>query len=167
MRRSRNWIRFALCTVAAVLMSGMLSLPALAQSGNCVQKDNSSRPDCDRAIAFFHRVQTALRNNNRRQIAAMVNYPLQTTLGRERTRIRSRDELLAHFDQIFNPEVRCAVLATTDKDVWGNDQGFMVGNGAIWFDAILPNTPSPNPNAKYPFKIKTVNHGTEPTCKPA
>jgi hypothetical protein len=80
-----------------------------------------------------------------------------------RTHVRSRAQLLSSFDGIFTATVRNAVLKATPDDVWGNDQGFMIGDGVIWFDSIIPRSQAASPsvpNAKYPFKLITVNRAT-------
>ena len=77
-----------------------------------------------------------------------------------KTQIRYRAQLLSSFDGIFTAPVRSAILKATQDDVWGNSHGFMIGDGVIWFDAVIPlkqaGRPTP-PGAKYPFKLITVN----------
>lgn len=152
-----------------LLLGLLVPTVAVAQTGNCVQTDNSSRPDCPRALAFFRELQSALHANNRHAVAAMIAYPLLTTAHHKTVHITNERELLAHFDDIFDRGVRCVILHATEKDVWGNSQGFTVDGGALWFDGIIPATEKADPNApdfwtKYPFKIKTVNNGSEYPC---
>src|ERR1700739_1816234 len=52
--------------------------------------------------------------------------------------IRNRKELPSHFDEIFDIEVRCAILNSTSKDVWGDSKGFTIDGGDVWFDGIIP-----------------------------
>jgi len=140
-----------------------------AQTGNCVPKDNSSRPDCARALSFFREFQSALQANNRHAVARMISYPLLATAHHKAVHISSERRLLEHFDEIFDEGVRCVILHAGEKDVWGNWQGFTVDGGAVWFDSIIPATEKTDPAAadfwtKYPFKIKTVNNGSEYRC---
>jgi hypothetical protein len=156
-------------TVFLAVAIGSVAGSAVAQEGNCTQIDDLSRPDCPGAIAFFHRVQSALQSNDRRTIADVVNYPVLTSVNHKRVRIRSQQQLLAHFDDIFDAGVRCSILNATEKDVWGNWQGFTVGGGAVWFDGIIPQGEHPDTKApdywtKYPFKIKTINNDAEYPC---
>jgi hypothetical protein len=142
---------------------------ALGQSGNCTQHDDSSRPDCPQAIAFFDRVQADLEKGDRQALASLINYPLRTAIDHKKKLVHDRQQFLAHFDQIFDKGVRCAVLSAGEKDVWGNGEGFTVGDGAIWFDAIIPQRERPNAEApdywsKYPLKIKTVNNDAYYPC---
>jgi len=148
-----------------LMMLGLLTIPvsATAQAGNCVRMDNSSRPDCPRALDFFRRLQSALERNDRHAIASLIAYPLLTTVQHKPIRIRNRTQLLSHFDEIFDAGVRCTILNSHEKDVWGNWQGFTVDGGAVWFDGIIPPNEKPDPKApdfwtKYPFKIKKVNN---------
>jgi len=155
-----SWsIRF----VAVVL----LAVPAklFSAEGNCATGGKPARPDCSRAIAFFSEFQTAFRDNDRKKVAGLIEYPLLTSLRGKRVSIRGAAELLSHYDEIFDGGVRCAVLGANAKSVWGNWQGFMIGNGEIWFDGIIPQREKPDPNSpdfwtKYPFKVKTVNNGS-------
>jgi len=156
-------------TVFLVVAIASIAGSAVAQEGNCTQMDDSSRPDCPGAIAFFHRFQSALRGKDRHTIAAMVNYPVLTNISHRQVRIRDQQHLLAHFDEIFDAGVRCSILNATEKDVWGNWQGFTVGGGAVWFDGIIPQGEPPDPKApdywtKYRFKIKTINNDAEYPC---
>ncbi len=83
--------------------------------------------------------------------------------------IHNRKDFLRHFDEIFDAEVRCAVLNASAKDVWGNWQGFTVAGGALWFEGIIPQGEKPDIDApdfwtKYPLKIKTVNNDAYYPC---
>jgi hypothetical protein len=140
---------------------------AAAQDEAC-PKD--SRPDCSRAIVFFHRIQAELRDNNRAALADEIEYPLLTSILHKKTHIQTRKQFLALFDQVFDKGVRCAILNASDKDVWGNWQGYTVGNGAIWFDDRIPrgeviDTKAPDFWTKYPFQIVTVNNDSALPCK--
>lgn len=161
MKATSNIRNAGLIILLAIFLS---PFRAFSQDGNCAKQDSSSRPDCSGAIAFFDGVQTALKRDDRKALASMIHYPLRANLKGHRVYILNRDELLSHFDELFDGSVRSAVLKATDQDVWGNWQGFMIGHGAIWFDAIIPRGEKPDPKAadywtKYPFKIITINNG--------
>jgi hypothetical protein len=134
-----------------------------APQGNCTHPDPAIWPDCPDAIAFLAKFQSALKSNNREAVAMLVNYPLLVTGAAGKTHVRSRAQLLASFNGIFTAAVRNAILKATPDDVWGNYQGFMIGDGVIWFDGILPKDQAsrpPDPDAKYPFKVITVNRAS-------
>lgn len=130
--------------------------PPSAPQGNCTHRDLATRPDCPAAIAFLAKLQDAFKKNDRDAVASLVNYPLLVTAGGKR-QIRSQAQLLAGFDHVFNASVRAVILNATADDVWGNSHGFMIGRGAIWFDAILPRNAAPGSTAHAPMKLITVN----------
>ncbi len=93
-------------------------------------------------------------------MAAMVSYPLHATQNGKRIQIRTRQQLLQKYSQLFNPAVVCAIMSAKASDVWGNYQGFMIGNGVIWWDAVIPSTEK-NPqteSGKYSFKVIAINN---------
>jgi hypothetical protein len=126
-----------------------LAIPTKLSSaeGNCAPGDKPARPDCSRAIAFFSEFQTAFRENDRKKVAGLIEYPLLTSLRGKRVNIRGTSELLSHYDEIFDGGVRCAILGANAKSVWGTWQDFMIGNGEIWFDGIIPQREKPDPNS--------------------
>jgi hypothetical protein len=168
MLRSRRSIR--LSTHHGLLLWFLLTLalgsspPARAQEhppqGNCTHPDPATRPDCPEALAFLAKFQDALKSNDRKAVAPLVSYPLLVTGAPGRMQVRSRAQLLSSFDGIFTATVRRAILKATPDDVWGNSRGFMIGDGVIWFDAVIPMKLAGHPTApgaKYPFKLITVN----------
>jgi hypothetical protein len=148
------------CTICTPAF-GYAQSDKAASEGNCTHPDPATRPDCSGAIAFLAKFQDALKQHDREAVASLVNYPLLVTAG-GKTRIRSRAQLLANYQRVFTAPVRTAILKANADDVWGNSNGFMVGGGVIWFDAIIPRNEQPDVSApdywkKYPFKIITVN----------
>ena len=126
----------------------MLAVVAKAHADDAVCKD--SRPDCPQAVAFFTEFQEALKNGDRNSLSSMVRYPLRVRLNGKPAFIRSKREFLQGFDRIFEPVVRCAVLAGRAQDVWGNWRGFTISSGAIWWERR--NAPDA------PFEVITVNN---------
>lgn len=140
------------------------------QPGNCTAKDPATRPDCPQAIAFFEKLQAAVKQNQPDQVAPLVSFPLRTSLGGKRVLIRSPQQFLANYGRIFTSAVRCAITHADKSAVWGRDIGFTFSSGVIWWDAIIPigdNTPldAPDRASKFPMKIITVNQGVSaPGC---
>lgn len=153
-----KFVRRVACVLLAI---GCFAALALAQdNGNCTSHDVSTRPDCPDAIAFFQRLQAAVEAGDKAQLASMVSYPLRTALHGQRVNLRNRQQFLQAYPQLFTPAVVCAIEAAKPSDVWGNYQGFMVGQGVIWWDQIIPSSvKNPEPNfGNYPFKIIAINN---------
>jgi hypothetical protein len=131
-----------------------LLLPAcFAQAKDDPCQAQYARPDCHRAVAFFLKLQEAFRHDDRKAVAAMVAYPLRVQLNGKPAFMRSRQQLLANYDKVFDPVIRCEVLAAKKEDVWGNWQGFTIRGGELWWEAsgMADNAP---------FRVITVNNGS-------
>jgi hypothetical protein len=151
--------------LAVVLFLG--SLIGYAQN---IKIPDSQRPDYPKAVEFFHHLRDTLKKNDRDEMSHLLEYPVLVRLHGKNTRIRSRAEFLAHYDEIFNAGVRCEIFGASDKDIWGNSHGFTVKDGAIWFDDFSAPGTNDDPNApdfwtKGTFKVMTINNGSSFSCK--
>jgi hypothetical protein len=154
---------FLLALVCIPASFGQSAGAGANDAGNCTLKDDSTRPDCPQALEFFLRFQSALRRDDRLALIGMVHFPLLTSVSKSLAHVRSKEQLLANYDLVFSPDVRCMVLAATVKDVWGNYQGFSITQGTIWFESIVPSGDTTDVNAhdywtKFPIKLITVNN---------
>jgi hypothetical protein len=67
------------------------------EPGNCTTIDASTRPDCPQAIAFFEKLQAAVKQDKRDEVVSMVSFPMRTTPDGKRTIIRSRQQFLLNY----------------------------------------------------------------------
>src|SRR5450631_1329587 len=151
------------------ILAAVLALPSLVFAS---EKPTCTLPDCDQAKAFFAKFQRAIDTNQRQEVAGMVSYPLHSYRNGKATVIKTKADLLAHYDTVFSAGARCAIKTATLDDVWGNWRGFTISAGAIWWDRIIPNSVThngaiqPSDLNKYPFGVFGVNHSpeTDKTC---
>ena len=83
--------------------------------------------------AFLPALKRLLRENRRKEIAALVRYPLileEDTLLEET--IRNPEEFLLHFDRIFTGGRTRKILATPDGELFPTWEGAGVGAGLLW-----------------------------------
>ena len=138
---------FMWATLAAVLGGA----PAPAQ-----EKPTCSLPDCDQARAFFSKFQKAIDANEKQEVVGMVRYPLRSYRDGKPTVLKTTAQLLASYDTVFTPGVRCAIKLATVDDIWGNWRGFTISAGAIWWDRLIPNSGANvqlSDLSKYPFGV--------------
>ena len=120
--------------------------------------------DCRDSIAFLHEFRAALEKNDKVAVALMLDYPVRATI-KGKSKLVSRQGLLEHFDEIFDPATRCAILKSEDKDLFHNWQGYMIADGRIWWDKRAPKgTPKVKlADAEFvrmlPFHVITINNG--------
>jgi hypothetical protein len=97
--------------------------------------------------AFLADLKTAVRNGNKTKIASMISYPLPLIHGSRKTRVREKAAFLSSYKTIFTPYVRQMIAQQSEKCLFGNDRGTMVGNGEVWFTELKDGS----------VKIITVN----------
>jgi hypothetical protein len=153
--------RFLLLSV--VLLSAARTHP---QDTSC-PKDG--RPDCPRAVAFFHNLRATFVRNDRKAVAEMMEYPFLASINHKSVHISTPTKFLQHFDEIFDKGVRCEITGASDEDVWGNSHGFTIKGGAIWFDDLFSpgeeiDPKSPDFWVKGTFKVITVNNDSYYPC---
>jgi hypothetical protein len=86
--------------------------------------------------AFLADLKTAVRNGNETAIASMISYPLLFIHGSRKTHIREKAAFLSSYKTIFTQYVRQMIAQQSEKCLFGNDQGAMVGNGQVWFTEL-------------------------------
>nr|MBF0685315.1 hypothetical protein [Pseudomonas sp.] len=85
--------------------------------------------------AFYAKLKAALGKGDKQTVAAMVNYPLRVNGDKEHKipRIRTKADLVAHYDRIFTPELVAAIVKEDYEDVIARDIGVGLANGSLWF----------------------------------
>ena len=81
------------------------------------------------------RLQQAFRRGDRGEVIALIAFPLRVN-ARDGSRLyRDARSVEQNYEQIFTPKVRRAVLAQRADRLFVRDQGAMIGDGEVWFDA--------------------------------
>jgi len=159
--------KFRVAVVAAVAASLLLTL---LSGMTFAQKTECTLPDCDQAKAFFSKFQKAIEANQKQEVVAMVRYPLRSAYPDGKAAVfKTKSQLLAEYDRVFTPAVRCAIQSATLSEVWGNWRGFTTSAGAIWWDRDIPGSATNvqmSDLSKYPFGVFSVNHSpvSDGTC---
>jgi hypothetical protein len=68
-------------------------------------------------------------------VASLVTFPIKVRISGVSRGIRSRQELISNYDAIFTPVFRGKIGAALPRNMFVRDQGIMLGNGEVWFDA--------------------------------
>jgi hypothetical protein len=85
---------------------------------------------------FLRELQSAVREQARERLAAMVSYPLRTRIKGQRVRLHTPAEFLAHFDELLTPKTQHAIALQSYGDLFLNSQGVMIGQGEVWFGGV-------------------------------
>jgi hypothetical protein len=103
---------------------------------------------------FLAQLQAAVRSGNRGRVIAMIDFPLRVNGPGGSRFYRDARSVERDFDEIFTPNVRRAILAQRADKLFVRDQGAMIGDGEVWFDATCPNA-SCYPAG--PVRIRAIN----------
>ncbi len=82
---------------------------------------------------FFVTLQAAVKSEDEKQFASLVQYPLHVYGASEKAEINSSAELLHKYTMIITPDARKAILAQSPDCLFGNGQGVMAAGGRVWF----------------------------------
>lgn len=86
-----------------------------------------------KSVALFAELQSALADNAREKVAALVLYPLRVNLGpRSHRLIKDAAALGRDFDVAFPPPVVKKVLDAEPRAIFCRADGFMLGSGVVW-----------------------------------
>lgn len=82
---------------------------------------------------FDNSFRDALKRNNKAELAFLVHFPLRVNTSKGTILIPDAQSLAGHYDEIFPPFVRDAVLSTTAADYTCRyDEGLGYKAGAVW-----------------------------------
>ena len=109
--------------------------------------DNQGADFAQKSRAFLAALQTAIHDGDKTKVASMVSYPVMVIHGGQKTRVKTKSQLIAEYGSIFDAHVLQAIAQQTAKCLFGNYQGAMIGNGEVWF----------SPQQDGAMKIITVN----------
>jgi len=141
-------------TMIALFLSVTFS-PAIAQSGpkaaaKCEGRIfKEEKPETVSQVQdFWRELQSALRRNDQRHLAAMASYPLNVSGRDRRDKVHNQNEFIAHYSDVFPSDLR-AMLLRQPIDCVGRvgSRGFSVAQGQVWFDRSSDGT----------YKILAVN----------
>ncbi len=88
---------------------------------------------------FFETLQKAVAADDRKAVAAMVDYPFQARINDKATRLKDAAHFVADYEKIVTPKVKQAVANQTYATLFANWQGVMIGDGEVWFSGIGGN----------------------------
>jgi len=75
----------------------------------------------------------AVKNEDRKTVAALIRYPIHIDTGSGRKRYTAQAELLADYERIFTPRFREEIGKGLPRNMFVRGEGAMLGNGQVWF----------------------------------
>jgi hypothetical protein len=84
---------------------------------------------------FVNKIQGYIVNDNKEQLAEVVNYPIKVYINGKKTNIPNKDSFIKNYDGIFYPKFKQVISNTSTEYLFANFRGIMFGDmGEIWID---------------------------------
>jgi hypothetical protein len=93
---------------------------------------------------FLVRLQELIARDERREVAALVSYPLTTGRAGRRHLIRTPEQFVSQYGTLLPAATRAVVREQTYDKLFANDRGVMIGAGEIWFSAVCSDSACAN-----------------------
>jgi hypothetical protein len=85
----------------------------------------------DDVVTFFVEFQRRVAQDDRKGVAQMIAFPLRV-FAQERYQIKTTEEFVRRFAEIFTPAVVRAVRAAEPRFAFCRSDGTMLGSGVLW-----------------------------------
>ena len=102
---------------------------------------------------FFEQFRAAVVAGDKAAVAATMHYPITVHLEGKQWSLYSPAEFTDVYSHIFSPALVELVRRQQYADLFANDQGVMIGQGAIWVSGICEDAEC----EKMPLKVVALN----------
>jgi hypothetical protein len=87
---------------------------------------------------FVAKIQGYIVNNNKKQLAEQVKYPINVKINNKVTEIQNTDDFIENYDKIINPSFKQVIGNAFTKYMFANWKGVMFGTGLnnIWINNV-------------------------------
>ncbi|MEY8353920.1 hypothetical protein AALB39_11245 [Lachnospiraceae bacterium 54-53] len=87
----------------------------------------------DEVEAFAGKIKKYILEDNKKDLAGLISYPITVTMDGTVTAINTAEEFEKNYDKIITAEFRSRIADTYTKYLFTNYMGIMMENGALWF----------------------------------
>lgn len=100
------------------------------------------------ARTFLVKLGKAVQEDDEKQVASMVHYPIKVHAGDRTFVVHDPEEFMRNYERIVNRSVKAKNLdENSSRCLFSNRGGFMVGDGEVWFKEFSAGV----------FKVVTFN----------
>lgn len=114
-----------------------LSVCAILSAASACRAERFGQPLTSGDKAFFIELQHAVNTRNIDWLVSHVSFPLAVSEGDTQQRIFDAKEFKSRYDEVFDVAVKREIAAQAPEGLFKNWRGLMVGDGVVWFEAIL------------------------------
>lgn len=108
-------------------------------------------------LNFFNKLQAVVRSNDVQAVLRMIQFPLVVNQTNGPLLINNSKQFAAVYGQVFDRSLKSEILHQSYAELFGNWQGVMIGNGAVWFTGICAPSSQPGECRDSRIRITTIN----------
>lgn len=88
---------------------------------------------------FVSKIQNYVVNDNSKELAEQVSYPIKVKINNEVTKIENKDDFIKNYDKIFNEDFKKMISNASTKYMFVNYKGIMFGSNLnnIWISGVM------------------------------
>lgn len=89
---------------------------------------------------FAGKIQSYVINNNKKQLAEQVIYPISVKINDKIIKIENEEDFIKNYDMIFHSDYKKVITEASTKYLFANYSGIMFGTGSynIWINELTP-----------------------------
>ncbi|WP_156484998.1 hypothetical protein [Erwinia sp. ErVv1] len=104
---------------------------------------------------FLNQLQKAVKEKDKKSVAAMVDYPITVTVSHKATDIADSHAFVKAYDSVFTDRLVNIILHQTYAGLFVNSTGVMVGpQGELWFSGLC----TVKDCSRFDIKIMQINN---------
>lgn len=95
--------------------------------------------------SFVSEIQNYIVNDNKKQLAKQVKYPIMVKINNNVTKIENEDDFIKNYDEIFHTDYKQVIGNASTKYLFANWKGIMFRAGLynIWINEVKPEGDNP------------------------
>ncbi|MGD8190749.1 hypothetical protein ACQCN2_12285 [Brevibacillus ginsengisoli] len=134
----RNCMVWLVLTIVVFLVTGFQSIETSTKASTSEGENRYAVAGIDNPQAFestFRSVQRLVSQGDKIGVANYIRYPLSVYTNGKKQIIENKQQFIQHYDTIFSPKVKQALINQKVEETFVRDQGVMAGGGEVWFGA--------------------------------
>lgn len=87
--------------------------------------------------SFIKSFRNYVKEDNKKQISELIEYPIRAYIGEKIITIRNKKAFIKKYDEVFNKELKSALVEASLEDMFANYTGIMFGSNDknVWFSS--------------------------------
>ena len=118
---------------AAHAPSVLAALPEACPEGQSPPLFGEAGTSEEDATAFLTSLQRAVAADDRKSVAAMIEFPIAAWTGKRDETFRTPASFLASYERVMTPRLRQTIAEAKAPCLFTNAQGVMIHDGEVWF----------------------------------